>query len=257
MSALADCLLRLEDVTLNFGGLCAIDKVSVSVNEGELIGLIGSNGAGKSSLYNCITGVNRVTSGRVFFRNEDISGLAPHQVAAKGLIRSFQLVAVFPDLTCLENVMAGFHMVTRAGVLDAIFHTTLYKREVKECTEKGYKILKKIGLEKNAHTLARKLSYGDRKRLDIGRAIATSPKLLMLDEPAAGLNPAERVSLADLVRQLNSDGHSLIVIEHDMKLVMGLVQRVLVLERGKLIADGAPCDIQRNEKVITAYLKKR
>jgi branched-chain amino acid transport system ATP-binding protein len=247
-------LLRATGISKRFGGLRALNEVSVSVYRGEIFGLIGPNGAGKTTLFNILTGLYTADSGTVNFDGEMIGGLKPHQIAQHGIARTFQNIRLFGSMNALENVMVGRHLRTHAGVLGAVLHTPATHAEEAAITQRALELLEYCGLSAHAGVLARDLPYGDQRRLEIARALATEPKLLALDEPAAGMNATETAGLRGLLERIVADGVTLLLIEHDMKLVMGLSHRVAVLDYGEKIAEGEPAAVQRDAAVIEAYL---
>lgn len=252
-------ILEVKNMTMAFGGLRALDSLDISIHAGEIAALIGPNGAGKTTFFNCITGIYKPTKGDILIfpngKQEKINGLKPNIVTKKGLARTFQNIRLFESMTVLENVMIGCHPVTKAGVLGAIFRGKSTKAEEKFIVEKAYSILEKIGIEMYVNELAANLPYGAQRRLEIARAMATDPFLLLLDEPAAGMNPQETKSLDDLIIKLRDEENvSILLIEHDMKLVMSLSDNIHVVDYGKKIAEGTPEEIKSNPEVIKAYL---
>ena len=253
MSA-ADALLEVRNVTKRFGGLTALDQVSLAVARGEIFGLIGPNGAGKTTLFNVITGVYGPDTGDVRFGSAVVSHLKPHAIAAHGIARTFQNIRLFANMTAVENVMVGRHLRTHAGVIGAVVRGPRTKAEEAAIEQRSHEILDYCGIAAHGNDLARALSYGDQRRLEIARALATEPRLLALDEPAAGMNATERAALMVLLNRIRADGTTLLLIEHDVKLVMGLCDRVAVLDYGRKIAEGPPAAVQRDAAVIEAYL---
>lgn len=247
-------VLDIESLTLKFGGLTALDDVSFHINEGEILGLIGPNGAGKTTCFNAITGVYRPTSGAIRFHGRSLAGMRKHQIAKLGIARTFQNIRLFPTMTALENVLVGADAQHKTGMASALFRLPRHRREEDEGHDKAMELLRFMGLGKRADELAANLSYGNQRRLEIARAMATGPKLICLDEPAAGFNPAEKVELMNLIRKVRDRGYTVLLIEHDMKLVMGVTDRIVVLEFGRKIAEGTPAEIRDNPAVIAAYL---
>jgi branched-chain amino acid transport system ATP-binding protein len=245
-------LLQLENVTQRFGGLVALDAVSLEIASGGVTAIIGPNGAGKTTLFNIISGFRAPTEGRVTFSGHEIRGLPPEAVAKRGLVRTFQLVQLFDTLTVLENVKVGRHLHTAGGLLSALM--PLRSRVEAQVDEKARALLRQVGLEAQAETLASALPYGQKRLLEIARALAAEPKLLLLDEPAAGLNRSETTRLAELIRAITAQGVTVLLIEHDMSFVMNVADRVAVLDFGRLIAQGTPKEVQKNKDVIAAYL---
>jgi branched-chain amino acid transport system ATP-binding protein len=247
-------LLVAEGISKRFGGVQALSDVSFAINRGEIYGLIGPNGAGKTSLFNVLTGIYSADAGTFTFDAAPLADLKPHEVAARGIGRTFQNIRLFANLSALENVMIGRHVRTRAGVAGAIFRDAATRAEESAIEKRAYELLDYVGVARRANDLAKHLAYGDQRRLEIARALATEPKLLALDEPAAGMNATETASLKRLLEGIRRDGTTILLIEHDVKLVMGVCDRVLVLDYGKKIAEGSAADVQRDEVVIAAYL---
>ena len=247
-------LLQMQDVTMKFGGLTALDAVTFQIRRGEILGLIGPNGAGKTTCFNAMTGVYKPTSGDVIFDGRPLGALKRNQITRRGIARTFQNIRLFNEMTALENVVVGTDARHKTSVPGALFRTGRHRREEKDAIERSMALLEFVGVGGRATEKARNLPYGDQRRLEIARALATEPKLLCLDEPAAGFNPAEKAALMDLIRKIRDDGYTVLLIEHDMRLVMGVTDRIVVLEFGKKIAEGAPADIRDNPAVIAAYL---
>ncbi|MFN3414849.1 MAG: ABC transporter ATP-binding protein [Caldimonas sp.] len=249
-----DIVLKVQGVSKRFGGLQALSDVGIEIHRGQVYGLIGPNGAGKTTFFNVLTGLYTPDSGSFELEGKPYKPTAVHEVAKAGIARTFQNIRLFAEMTALENVMVGRHVRTGTGVLGAVFRTAGFKAEEKAIRDRAMELLAYVGIEKYADFRARTLSYGDQRRLEIARALATDPKLIALDEPAAGMNATEKVVLRELIDRIRNDGRTILLIEHDVKLVMGLCDRVTVLDYGKQIAEGTPYEVQRNEKVIEAYL---
>jgi branched-chain amino acid transport system ATP-binding protein len=244
----------LRDLSKRFGGLQALSGVSLEVERGSITAMIGPNGAGKSTVFNVVTGIDRPTRGDVAFEGRSLRGLRPDQVTARGIARTFQNIRLFAFASALENVMTGAHARMRASLADSLLHTPRQRVEERQVRDAARELLAFVGLERYAGVAARQLSYGHQRRLEIARALASKPALLLLDEPAAGMNPREKEGLGDLVRRVRDGGVTVLLIEHDMPFVMSLSERIAVLDHGEKIAEGTPDAIRRDERVIEAYL---
>ncbi|WP_395694598.1 ABC transporter ATP-binding protein [Nocardioides sp.] len=247
-------LLEVDDVTIRFGGVTALDQVTFDIKEGEILGLIGPNGAGKTTCFNVMTGVYQATSGQIRFDGQVLAKRKRHDITKLGIARTFQNIRLFKAMTALENVMVGADARSRVGLLNALFRTPLHRRTESAARKEALELLDFVGVSGRADELAENLSYGDQRRLEIARAMATRPQLLCLDEPAAGFNPAEKERLMGLIRKVRDQGITVLLIEHDMRLVMGVTDRIVVLEFGRKIAEGTPAEIRDNPAVIAAYL---
>jgi branched-chain amino acid transport system ATP-binding protein len=249
-------MLRVIGLTKQFGGLTAVDNVSFDVPKGQVFALIGPNGAGKTTLFNCVTGMFAPTSGTVLLEGEDITGVKPHRAAKLGVARTFQNIRLFDYMTVLDNVRLGQHVRMHAQLWDALLKLPREKKEEAAVTDRARELLKFVGIERYAESYARNLAYGQQRRLEIARALATGPRLLLLDEPAAGFTPQEKVELMELVDRIIEQGTTVFLIEHDMRVVMGASKRIAVLDHGEKIAEGTPEEVRNNQRVIDAYLGK-
>ncbi|HHH40085.1 MAG TPA: ABC transporter ATP-binding protein [Sedimenticola sp.] len=252
-------ILEVRRLSMEFGGIRALSLLDLDVRAGEIVALIGPNGAGKTTFFNCVTGIYNPTGGDILLNPHGretvrLNGLKPNRVTEQGLARTFQNIRLFQNMTVLENVMIGRHCRTSSFIAGAIFRPASTRREERETVERSYEILEKVGLAEQVNEFAKNLPYGAQRRLEIARALATEPFLLLLDEPAAGMNPQETGELDALIKQIRDEGHAILLIEHDMKLVMSLSDRIFVMDYGKKIAEGSPAEVSANPDVIRAYL---
>jgi branched-chain amino acid transport system ATP-binding protein len=252
--AVGERLVEVNNLTMKFGGLLAIDDITFHINRGEILGLIGPNGAGKTTCFNAMTGVYKPTKGEILLEGKSLVGLAQHKITRAGLARTFQNIRLFGEMTALENVVVGLDARHKTSVPGALIRSPRHYREESTAIDRALALLEFVGIADSAQQLSRHLPYGHQRRLEIARALATDPKVLCLDEPAAGFNPAEKDDLMDLIRAIRADGYTVLLIEHDMRLVMGVTDRIVVLEFGKKIADGTPEVVRNDPRVIAAYL---
>jgi branched-chain amino acid transport system ATP-binding protein len=251
----ADAIVTVDAVRKEFGGLVAVNDVDFDVPRGGIVSLIGPNGAGKTTFFNMLTGVYTPTAGRIVFQGEDVTGKPPHAITERGVGRTFQNIRLFQHMTALENVLVGMHSRLKGGILGSIIGRPRVRREERDARERARELLRFSGLRGRDTQLARNLPYGDQRRLEVARALATEPSLLLLDEPTAGMNPQETAAFTDFVAKLRTEQNlSILMIEHDMKVVMGISDRVTVLDYGEKIAEGTPQEVQHDERVIEAYL---
>ncbi len=251
-------LLSTNNIGIQFGGLTAVDGFTIDINENELIGLIGPNGAGKTTVFNMLTGVYAPSFGKIKLNNEVINGLPTYEVTKRNIARTFQNIRLYSEMSVEDNIKTSFAIRKKYGLFDALLHTPKYNKIEKYYDEEAFKLLKLFKLEEKAKIPARNLAYGEQRRLEIARALATKPQILLLDEPAAGMNPQETAELAELIKWIKQEFHiSILLIEHDMKLVMNVCERIVVLSFGKILAKGTPKEIQNNPEVIEAYIGKK
>ncbi|GHV44512.1 ABC transporter ATP-binding protein [Spirochaetia bacterium] len=249
-------VLEARGICKYFGGLKAVEDVSMTINEGDIFGIIGPNGAGKTTFFNICSGIYDATKGKILLKGEDITDLRPEQIARKGLARTFQNIKLFKHMTVLDNVKIGFHINTQTGIVDSILRTRRFRADEKKVNEEGLRVLEKVGLLPYKDTRAGNLAYGIQRKVEIARALALDPKILMLDEPAAGMNPRETQGLMEFIKALNSQGYTIAVIEHDMKFVMNACNHVLVLNFGEKICEGSPEEVKADKEVQEAYFGK-
>lgn len=253
---MSEVLLKTENVTQKFGGLVAVNNVSMELHRGEIVGIIGPNGAGKTTFFNDITGMYSPTEGIIYFKDQNITGKKPYEITELGMARTFQNIRLFERMTVLENVMLGMHTRTNSNLIDCIINNKKHKNSEKIAEERALEVLNLTGLSKYRYHYSTSLPYGLQRRLEISRALATNPEILLFDEPAAGMNELETTDLMEFIRMLKGMDYTILLIEHDMKFVMNLCDRIYVLDHGTLIAKGTPEEIKKNELVIEAYLGK-